>query len=247
MASDEVDDVVTLMVESRIDPQKFAGNLRALLIGEIPSMAHRFQTGEELLPTTPSIVNYVSVLDRPPKAPLCLLAGFSDVFEWYRQKRIEMENARLDEEKIIGTMSTLAGVDYEDSTGKDESYYRNAKGQLRARYYRNLASNYQSETDKPFEVSVEDGSEDDTYMGVDLLEADSEESNFALIAAMTTKYYLELRFDYDSWFPDETSLITMAGVIDANVYVFETEQVTVAEIIDIARRTEGQQDHLLNF
>ena len=138
-------------------------------------------------------------------------------------------------------------MDLDCPTGTDENQFEDSDGNLRTRYYRKLVSNYVRETVKSLEVAVGEGSENDIYSGIDFLQMMGEESNFTLIAAMTTKYYMELKKTHSSSFPDETSLLAMSGILDANVYIFGMQQITPAQIIDLARATEGKQDRLIEF
>jgi len=246
VARDEVDDVVALMVESRIDPQKFGGNLHALLTRGMPPMADMFGEGSSL-PTTASISRFTSVINRPPSAPIWLLAGFPDVLHWFNEKQRELLDPSVDEDERTRAIEEIFGIDLDSLQGIDEDQFEDADGNLRTPYYRNLVSNYLRKTGRPLEVAVEEGSENDIYVGMDLLQMVGEESNFTLIAAMTTKYYMELKRTYGSSFPDETSLLAMSGILDANVYIFGTQQITPAQIIGLARATEGKQDRLLEF
>ncbi len=244
---DEIDNVVSLMVESRIDPQKFAANLHALLLGGRPSAEEFFGADGDPPPTTPSISKFISVLNRPPSAPLWLLAGFPDVFDWFNEKQNESYDQSAKEDEWAKAYAELFGMDLDRLTDTDENQFRDTDGNLHTRYYRNLISNYVRETGQSLEVAVRKDSENDIYLGMGLLQMSGEESNFTLIATMTSKYYMELRRTYSYAFPDETSLLAMSGILDANVYIFGTQQITAAQIIDLAKATEGKQDRLLAF
>lgn len=63
VASHEVDDVVSLMIEAKIDPQKFIGNLSVLIAQGIPTMADLFGEQKPPLPTTPSVSQYISIME----------------------------------------------------------------------------------------------------------------------------------------------------------------------------------------
>jgi hypothetical protein len=60
-------------------------------------------------------------------------------------------------------------------------------------------------------------------------------SNYALIAENITKYYLELTRNYRSRFDDEVTLLTTAGVLDAQTYVFIEGSIDLDTISHIAR------------
>jgi tetratricopeptide (TPR) repeat protein len=83
--------------------------------------------------------------------------------------------------------------------------------------------------------------------GSEFLQATGEESNCTLIASMTTKYYLQLKRSYGASFPEETSLLSMAGILDANAYILMLRSVTVAQIVAVAKETERMQDRLVEF
>jgi len=73
-------------------------------------------------------------------------------------------------------------------------------------------------------------------------------SNFTRIAENTTKYYLELKNNYGNRFSDETSLLTTAGVLDAQNYIFrKKQQISIEQIMDMAEKAaSGKQGILLN-
>ncbi len=66
-------------------------------------------------------------------------------------------------------------------------------------------------------------------------------SNFARIAENTTKYYLELRNNYGSKFSDEASLLTTAGVLYAQNYIFIEHSIDVDTIILMAKKALGKR------
>jgi len=248
---DDLSDVVALMVQTKIDPAKSSGNLWALLTeGGMRVTAHDlfFGRGEEShFPSTPSISKFTLALHRPVSAPLWFLAGFPDVLEWFNETLVEWHGRSVEEDKQDMMTAELWGVELSSMQDGKMGQFQNSDGTVRARYYRNLVLNYVRKTGKTLEVAVEEGSTNDVYLGARLFEMVGEGSNFTLIASMTTKYYLELKKAYASRFPDETSLLAMAGILDANHYIFVTQRVTPRQIIDLARQTEGEQDRLLEF
>ena len=189
----------------------------------------------------------MSVLNRPVSAPLWLLAGFPDVLDWLNQTLVEWHDKSIEEEKQDMMTAELWGMELSSLQGGSTGQFQNSDGTVRARYYRNLVLNYVRKTGKGPEVGVEEGSEGDVYLGSQFFESLGEEGIFTLIASMTTKYYLELKKAYRPRFADETSLLTMAGILDANFHVLVTQRITPSQIIDLARQTEGKQDRLLQF
>ena len=250
VARDEIDDVVSLMVESRIDTAKFAGNHEVLLTGghrAIEEMYPAASGGRTPLPFTLSISKFARSIDRPLGLPLWFLAGFPDVAVWAGDEQGASFNSSVDEKKRIETTAMLLGVDLDASQNSNDMNFNNNDGTLRSRYLRNLITNYIGKTGKSLEVAVEEGSRDDLNLGSDLLQMVGEESNCTLIASMTTKYYLQLKRSYGSSFPDETALLSMAGILDANGYIFGLGNVTVAQVIAVAKETRGMQDRMQEF
>jgi hypothetical protein len=245
VASHEVDDVVSLMVEFKIDPQKFAGNLSVLITQGMPTMADLFGGQMSSLPAIPSVNKYISIINRPVRAPLWLLAGFPDVLAWLNEKQKTFLVSSVDEDEAA--IAGLYGFDMDASQDMSEKEIENPDGSLRACYYCNLIRNYIQQTERNLEVAVEDGSESDIYLGNDFLQMTGEESNFTLIATVTTKYYMELKTRYASSFPDETSLLAMSGILDANVYILGTGQIKPVQIVELAKATQEQKDRLLKF
>jgi hypothetical protein len=249
-ARDDLDEVIAVLVKSRIDPQKFGGNLIALLSS---GMGDLFGVAMGAPSCTPSIRQFTSVLNRPPNVPLWLIAGFPDVLCWFNEKLRDAGNAHEE------TTARLFGIDLASPQGtKDRrsdmrpppiprSHFENSDGTLRARFYGNLVSNYAKETGRSLEAAVEEGTESDLYMGEDLLQMAGEESNFTLIASMTTKYYLELKRTHGCCFADETSLLAMAGMLDASRYILDTRQINPSQIVQLARETVAMHDRLLQF
>ena len=69
-------------------------------------------------------------------------------------------------------------------------------------------------------------------------------SNFSLIAENTTKYYMELKCRYEERFPDDTSLLTTAGVLDAQNYIFSSPpRIDITDIIELARECTAKDEN----
>jgi hypothetical protein len=250
VARDEIDDVVSLMVESRIDTAKFAGNYEVLLSGghrAVEEMYPAASGGRTPLPSTLSISKFARFIDRPLGLPLWFLAGFPDVAVWAGDEQGASFNSSVDEKERIEITAMLLGVDLDAFQNSDDMNFNNNDGTLRSRYLRNLITNYTRKTGKSLEVAVQEGLEDDLYLGSDLLQMAGEENNWTLIATMTTKYYLESKRSYGPSFPDETALLSIAGILEATGYIFVTRQLTVAQVIAVAKETEGMQDRMQEF
>ena len=244
--SHELDVVVSLMVENKIDLQKFGGNLSALISRGMPTMASLFGGDTPALPTTPSVDQYISILNRP-QSPLWLLAGFPDVIAWLNEKQKSFLGPSVDEDEAASAIAELYGFDLDASDDFSENDVKNPDGSLRACYYCNLVRNYVAQTGQKLEVAVEEGKEGDIYLGQEFLQMTGEESNFTLIATVTTKYYMELKTRYGTSLPDETSLLAMSGILDANVYILGTGQLDATQVVELAKATQGKDDRLLEF
>jgi len=180
--SHEVDDVVSLMVENKIDLQKFGGNLSALISRDMPTMASLFGDENPALPTTPSVDQYISIVNRP-QSPLWLLAGFPDVIAWLNEKQKSFLGPSVDEDEAATAIAELYGFDLDAPDDFSEDNVKNPDGSLCARYYRNLVRNYVAQTGQRLEVAVEEGTEGDIYLGHEFLQMTGEESNFTLIVS----------------------------------------------------------------
>ena len=205
------------------------------------------QAGVEPPPSTLSISKFARFIDRPPSLPLWFLAGFPDVAVWAGDEQCASFNSSVDEEERIETTAMLLGADLNASQNSDDMNFDNDEGTLRSRYLRNLITNYIRKTGKSLEVAVQEGVEDGLYLGSDLLQMVGEKNNCTLIATMTTKYYLESKRSYGPSFPDETALLSIAGILQATGYIFVTRQLTVAQVIAVAKETEGMQDRMQEF
>src|SRR5450756_519683 len=114
VARDEIDDVVSLMVELRIDVGKFSGNLEVLLTGGHRAMEEMYLAtngGGTSLPSTLSISKFARFIDRPLGLPLWFLAGFLDVAVWAGDEQGTSFSSRVDEKERIEITAMLLGVD----------------------------------------------------------------------------------------------------------------------------------------
>jgi hypothetical protein len=246
---DEINEVTALFIESKIDPEKFSGNVVALLAERMPSGDKTQPCGSESpLPATPSIEKFLFLINRPPLVPLWFIAGFPDVFAWFGDRETELLASSPDNWEPVFTEllgMSLTSLEDPDDQGFEEEY-SNADGKLKARYWRNLVTKYITESGKPLETAIQPGSANDPYPAVQLFEALGEQNNCTLIASVVTQYYLELRRSFASMVSDETSLLAMAGMLDAEYYI-STRQVTPVQIVSAARDTMILQNRLLQF
>ncbi|MDD5488628.1 MAG: zinc ribbon domain-containing protein [Candidatus Omnitrophica bacterium] len=231
---EKVDDVISLMLKHKVDPSKFSGNLLLLLSGG-------FAVDQIQMPSTKSIHQYKFSHSRPGNMPFWLIAGFPDFVMWFQEK-IDKD---ITETEFIVLLSSLFGIEIKDGGDADKKLSKIEDYPIQ--YWGNAIEKYTTEVGKALETSVSGGSSNDIYLASDFFGAIGEDSNFTLIASMVTKYYLELKKSYGKCFPDETSLLAITGILDANVYIFTTKQIKYAQIIDIAKDTVNGKDRLLDF
>ncbi len=237
IGKEDIDDVVDMLVADKIDPQVFVSNLEVLISGYMSPF--NFSGVDKKEPS--ASVSYLNIARRAPGFPLWFYAAYPDVMKWFHEWQRELDNIN----DLATESAKLFGIDIEgDATQLDN--IMNSEGKHRPKYLKNLVKNYKDKTNKSLEVRVDEFSEGDIYAGQEMLEAVGTESNFTLIAEITTKFYLELEKNYRECFADKTGLFATSGVLDAQWYVF-SGQIKVAEIIDIAKKTIKSDDPLLNF
>lgn len=73
------------------------------------------------------------------------------------------------------------------------------------------------------------------------------ENNFVLAAEMTTKYYLELKRNYEEKFSNKQSLLAAAGILDAGHYISVEKTMEAREIIKIAKESAKSDYPLVDF
>ena len=73
-------------------------------------------------------------------------------------------------------------------------------------------------------------------------------SNFAIIAENTTKYYLELTSRYSGSFDNDVSLLAIAGVLDAQNYIFTSSPtIDIGEIFELAKDSTSNDETLTSL
>jgi len=244
---DQLDEVVDLMVSSKIDPKRFAGNLIVLIEQGTPVSPHPKIEGQRF-PPTPSVHVLAPVFLRPRDMPLWFLAGFPDVVRWYCQAMADIGATCTSEDDAGRSATRLLGIFPASDHNSGHADFLDSQGCLRVRYCCNLIENYKKETSRPLETAFgEESVADNIYLGFDLLDAMGQESNFTLIATNTTKYYMELRRSHAHCFLDDTSLIAAAGIIDAAMYILVHRNLAADHITVLAKETEGRDDRLICF
>jgi len=250
VSPDDLEDAVSLMIDARIDPSKFAGNLCALVSGGTGIMSPKdlfFGPEKTSQPQPTQSMTDEFIFGRPLGTPLWMLAAFPDVVNWLNSRMAALHRTSDNESDETAKVLSLWGIDLRGSGDLDEDSFKNSAGQVKAKYFRNLIHNYATDAGKTLETAVEPGSPNDIYAGFSLLQSVGEDSLFTLIASMTTKYYMELRGTFANCFPDEASLIAAAGIIDASHYILVTQQIRPEQIIALAHETQEGRDRLVDF
>jgi hypothetical protein len=86
-----------------------------------------------------------------------------------------------------------------------------------------------------------------TFVAEEIPRLNGEGNIITRTAAQTAKYYLELKRNFGSSFPDETSLLAMSGMIHSRAFLFEIQQITLDKILRLAESTAGKKSHHLDF
>jgi len=252
-SKEDIEEITDMLIADKIDPQIYISNLEALLLGHIPSFFEYAVSGGRLKPeerakTSKSISFFTFVANRGSGAPLWFLAGYPDVMHWFNeQEKKYIKSHNRDYDGWETEMAKLFGLDIEDKN-VDENQIMDSEGKLRPKYHKNLVKHYKDATGKKLEVSVDENSDNNIYLGAELLNMMGAESNSTLIAENTTKYYLELTKNYKNRFNNEVFLLATAGILDAQFYIFMDKTINPAEIIDIAKKAVSSgKDALINF
>ena len=242
-SKEDVDDMINLFLLDKIDPQAFFANLETLF--GVTTFSGLL---EEKKQSTPSMDYCAKLHHRAPAFPLWFYAAYPDVMVWFhkwqkkhgRECHFDQDIMATDTAKLFGVNIEDKNIDYKQILDNNERY--------RPKYLSNLVKHYKNTTGKKLEVLEDEDSENDTYLGAELLDALGTESNFTLIAEITTKYYLELTKKYKNRFNDEISLLATAGILDAQHYIFIEQKIKPSEIIDIAKQSvKNNKEALINF
>jgi len=132
---DELDEVISLMIHSRVDMQVFIGNLFALFSQGIPSI-NPFNE-ETPMPTSQSIIHFVNLLKRPINVPMWMLAAFPDVIDWITQSQRALEK-EAGSQDTTDDILRLYGIEPELEEAATEEVVLNQQGQIKVKYYRHL-------------------------------------------------------------------------------------------------------------
>jgi RNAse (barnase) inhibitor barstar len=249
ISKEDINDIIDMLIADKIDLQIFISNLGVLIRGHLSPFSF---SGAERKDPSSSIIYYphgdpicrFSITCRAPAIPLWFYAAYPDVMKWFHewQKNHKLSNNFDDYKFVIETMKLfeIKEVDLE----KENVF--NKEKQYKPEYLKNLVKNYLEKNRNDLEVAVEEFSESDIYTGQEMLETLGTESNFTLIAEITTKFYLELEKEYKSFFTDQVSLLATAGVLDAQWDVF-SGKIKPVEIVTIAKEAVKSNNPLLNF
>lgn len=232
---EDIDQVVNMIVADKIDPQVFISNLEVLIQGHISLLNFK--------KPSPSVY-YCDIMYRVRTFPLWFYAAYPDVMKWFHEwQKNYMRSTGFDDRKLSAETKKLLGVSIIDLVVQ---LIRKPK-QHKPKHLKKLVKYYKDKTGRKLEVIVNEYSEGDIYTGAELLKKVGTESNFTFIAENTTKYYLELKRKYNDRFANETSILVVAGVLDAQGYI-SMGQIGDSELLDIAQKsTKAGEEALLEF
>lgn len=248
-SKEDGEQIINMLIADKIDPQVFLSNLTALLREGAPSFNDFWKVkGEKIYQPTASVDYFIRRIYRARAFSLWFYAAYPDVMVWFHEWQKEYGRAHdYDEEAEVIEAAKLFGINIEDETIKEDQIM-NSEGKHRPKYLKNLVKHYKDTTDKKLEVSVDENSENNIYLGAEFLNMIGAENNFTLIAENTTKYYLELTKNYKNRFKDKASLLATAGILDALVYIFMDQTINPQEIIDIAQKSvSSKEEALIDF
>lgn len=246
-SKEDVEQIIDVLIADKIDPRLFISNLGVLLRKGMPSFSE-FLGIEKTHQPTPSIDYCAIPIRLRAPVPLWFYAAYPDVMVWFHEWQKEYGRSHdYDQDAMVIETAKLFGINIEDETMEEDQIINN-EGKHRPKYLRNLVKHYKDTTGKKLEVSVDENSENNIYLGAEFLNMIGAESNFTLIAENTTKYYLELTKNYKNRFKDEASLLATAGILDALVYIFIDQTINPQEIIDIAQKSvSSKEEALIDF
>ena len=249
ISREDINDAVEMVITDRINPKVFISNFEVLISGffnpfHFSGISKRHPSPSMTYCYKGKLISNFNSLKRAQAIPFWFYAAYPDVMEWFHKWQLEYDQPiEFDDHKIITETMKLFGAKKIDL---ERGSTFNKEKQCKPKYLKNLVKNYKNKTGKELEVAVKKFSEDDIYTGIEMLNVIGAESNFTLIAEITTKFYLELEKNYKDFFTDKVGLLATAGILDTQSYVF-TDEIKTTEIIDIAKEAVKSGDSLLNF
>ncbi|MDD5689758.1 MAG: zinc ribbon domain-containing protein [Caldisericia bacterium] len=246
---EDIEDIISMFIEDRIDPGFFVNNLEALLLNkDMSSFEYIISFNREKPETSKSLSPFITMGRRLIGAPLWFLAAYPDVMLWLSEQKyqyIKLHNRDYD--GWDKEMLKIFGIDLENQKLNKDQIITSYEF-LYPKYYNNLKKHYKEVTKKRFEVAVVEKYANNIYLGAEFLNAMGAENNFTLIAENTTKYYLELAKNHKGRVANEVALLATAGMLDAQIYFFIDRTISTEEIIDIAKKAISVGgDSLINF
>lgn len=185
---EDVEQIINMFIADKIDPQVFISNLKTLLRRGMPSFNDFWGVKGGHKPTK-SVSHFTSIINRPIGVPLWFLAAYPDVMVWFHEQQEKyLKSYNFDDNAMAVKTAKLFGIKIEDAD-IDENQIMNSNRQYRSKYYKNLVQSYKDAADKKLEVSVDENSENDIYLGAGFLDMIGTKNNFTFIAENTTKYY----------------------------------------------------------
>ncbi|MDD5543823.1 MAG: hypothetical protein PHX83_11670 [Acidobacteriia bacterium] len=235
MGSDEqMQDVIfRFLIPDRIDTQVFLSNIMAItdsfhdLSTELlSSFQLKDDSIEQIMHSVSRSARIFAIPNTPPNYPLWFVAAYPDVLMW-----LSRQMSSTPELKLNSLLSTSVGSSATRNSlvGTRDSYLEPS-----LEFLRNLVEEFKRNTGANLEVSS-DEIERLRKQTKEFSEMTGFEDNFTLISTSTTKYYLELKRNWNGCFGDEVSLLAAAGLMDAQYYVFAEKTIEIMEIVAIAK------------
>lgn len=244
---EDIEDIVSMFIEDRIDPILFNNNIEALLRGGMPSASDLFLEKSKILEPSKSLTSFISIVNRPVGTPLWFLAAYPDVIDWLNEQDKQYMELHKGDDGWLKEMLKLLDISIENAETVN-ILIRSSDGKPTPKYYYRLKNKYKEITNSKFETSVDENSINNPYLGAKFLNMIGAENNFTLIAENTTKYYLELNYSHKNRISNDITLLAVAGVLDAQYYIFVDRSISIPEIINMAKKAVSSGgDPLLNF
>ena len=153
--------IEAFLVPDKIDPLRFSYNCEALLLHGMPSTAIKLLGLEKSPEPTPSLSQFIDVLDRPSFVPLWFIATYPDVLLWHKNKLREYKIVHgRDEDGLAALNAKLFGLDLTEPNLEERlDNFIDSEGNPRPNVLRNLLQSYK-DTGREFETAVKNPGDD---------------------------------------------------------------------------------------
>ena len=144
--------VEAFLMPDKINPLSFSDNCEALLRQSMTSLREIADSEKNPQPT-PSVSQFIAVMDRPVGMPLWFIAAYPDVLLWYDNQVGEyMKAHRPDRDSLTVFSAKLFGLDPTDpNLEKKLGDSTDKEGKLLPNILRNLVQSYKDKTGRELE------------------------------------------------------------------------------------------------